>query len=127
MKTGVKLLVGSEEQQFNVVVFVVADLGFLKDVLGHASSTATFGCLHCDCPQQSWSNSSAPKGNPKTVVGMASRGLKALSELGKHPSKETKEYKNFIRNNYGQWVLFQIPPILVNPTPTIPWHYRRKF
>ena len=105
MKTGAKLLLGSEERQFNVVVFVVADLSFLKDLLGHASSTATFGCLHCDCPQQSWSHSSAPNGNPKTVVGMASRGQKALSELGKHPSKEKRNtrtsFERTVVNKYA--------------------------
>ena len=98
------LLVGTDMLYFNIVVFLVADISFLNDILGHASSTMTFGCLHCDCPQQSWSQVNPPSGNTKTVAGMVKRGCRALSDLGHLPDKESKEYKRFIQDNLGQWV-----------------------
>jgi len=48
VKTGVTLSLNGENKLFNVVVFLVADLSFVKEILGKCSCTQTYGFFHCN-------------------------------------------------------------------------------
>ena len=106
VRHGISLNVFGEEEKFNVVVFLVADLSFVKEVLGRCSSSHTFGCFHCDLKIQSWSHPVKKTGNPHTIEKMKERGVKALCDLGDSPSKGSSQYKKFTMNNYAQWVSY---------------------
>ena len=47
---------------FNVVVFLCADLAFLKDILGKCASMSMYGCLHCKKMIKDWSETQSQGG-----------------------------------------------------------------
>ena len=47
VKNGITLKCQDKDETFNLLVFLVADLSFVKNIIGHASSTAKYGCFHC--------------------------------------------------------------------------------
>ncbi|XP_066917770.1 uncharacterized protein [Clytia hemisphaerica] len=119
VKNGIRLTLNGEvPEEFNVVVFLVADLAFVKEVLGKCSCTQAYGCFHCKLNINQWSSCKANIGESRTMNEMNVMGSAARSKLGDGPNKDSAAYKNLIANNYGQWapVLFEgvvielIPP-----------------
>ena len=47
-------LINGAQEHFNIVIFLVADLGYIKDIIGKCSSTALYGCYHCIKKIQDW-------------------------------------------------------------------------
>ena len=44
--------VDGNAEHFNILCFSVADLCFLKDVIGVCACTSTYGCYHCLLKQE---------------------------------------------------------------------------
>ena len=86
---------------FNVVVFYVADYSHKKEVLGRAAVTAKFGCPHCKKPLNQWGKLISPA-SVLSVEEMVTLGAKAERELGTSPDKDSTQYANFHRSNFGQ-------------------------
>ena len=105
VENGVTLSVQDKDEYFNILVFFVADLSFVKEILGKCSCTQTYGCFHCELKIQDWSSLKKKLGQAQTVLKMKTRGEKAQNELGPYPDKTTSKYKKFIMNNFGQWVI----------------------
>ena len=68
-----------------------------------------YGCYKCDLAIQEWNltnkGNGGPKcGNEKVVKEMARLGNLAVTKLGKHPDKNSKEYAQFWESHKGQWV-----------------------
>ena len=104
VNNGVVLQIHGSQEKFNVVVFLVADLCFVKEVLGHCSCIQTYGCFHCELKIDACSSPKIQHGEAKSIENMKIRGVKAINELGPTPKKESSQYKKFTKNNYGQWV-----------------------
>ena len=101
---GVSLLVGGEVEHFNVVVFFVADLCFVKDIIGQCQSTSMYGCYHCQLPADKWANKTRPTFIVKKVSEMKNYGDEAKKVLGDEPNRSSIAFKNFQQKHYGQWV-----------------------
>ena len=56
VRNGITLQVDGKNERFNIVAFLVADLSFVKEVLGRRSSSHTYGCFHCNFKIQSWAS-----------------------------------------------------------------------
>ena len=95
---------GSKTEHFNVILFIVADLSFIKEVIGKCSSNQTYGCNHCKLPIYDWAAINKKIGPIQSVVDMQERGDHARIELGLRPSKDSAQYKKFTDDNYGQWI-----------------------
>ena len=105
VKNGVRLTLNKEDpEEFNVVVFLVADLSFVKEVLGKCSCTQAYGCFHCKLNINEWSSEKPKTGESRTITDMNVIGSAARSKLGDCPNKDSVAYKNLIANNHGQWV-----------------------
>ena len=104
VKNGVTLSVDGVITKFNVIVFFIADLSFMKDVIGQSSSTSTYGCFHCKLPLQRWNLPGPKVGESKMVKEMAKVGETALEQLGETPDRDSAAFKKFQMNNHGQWV-----------------------
>ena len=89
------------KEHFNVIVFYVADLGHKAEVLGRASTTAKFGCLHCRKEINEWSKLSTPAA-PLSTQDIIKYGNKAGQALGEYPDKDTQNYTNVHHACYGQ-------------------------
>ena len=104
VKNGVSLFVNNCEEVFNVVAFLVADLSFVKDIIGQCSSISSYGCYHCIMPSKQWLNNERITADPKIISTMAKYGEEGLKTLGENPSHDSKEFKMFQKNHFGQWV-----------------------
>ena len=91
-----------EIEVFSVIVFLVADLSFVKEVLGKYSCTQSFGCFHCQLSNKLWDTKQPQKGIPQSIEKMQLRGLKALELVGNTPNKGSTIYKKMIAENDGQ-------------------------
>ena len=85
VKTGIVLEIDNQMEEFNVVCFFVADLCFVKDVIGQ-----------CSCTKK--------KGNPKTMEGITKFGMQAVKVLGKNLDRSSSTFTNFQQSHFGQWV-----------------------
>uniref|UniRef100_A0A7M5WU97 Uncharacterized protein n=2 Tax=Clytia hemisphaerica TaxID=252671 RepID=A0A7M5WU97_9CNID len=90
-------------EHFNVVVFFVADLSYVKEVIGKASCTSTYGCYRCEKPIHLWHAKNLVRANEQSQEQHAQLGKKAFEILGEQPDKDSPKYKEFIRNNLAQW------------------------
>jgi len=80
--SGIELVTKNGIEYFNVVCFFVADLCFVKDVIGACSCTSTFGCYHCKLTKNDWSALKKKVGLPKNVKEMVVKGEQAFTILG---------------------------------------------
>ena len=94
-------LINGAQEHFNIVIFLVADLGYIKDIIGKCSSTALYGCYHCIKNIQDWHAGVLNLSNPQTVKQYVADGEIGLKELGQIPNKESSKYKSFIKKHYG--------------------------
>lgn len=92
------------EESFNVIAIFVADLSFVKEVLGRCQCTHTYGCFHCQLPIKQWLSVKPKTGTDQSISKMSTLGEKALDVLGECPDKTSPKYKKFTMENYGQWV-----------------------
>ena len=60
-KDGIYLLVDGKKEHFNVIVFLMADIGLLEKMLGKCTSTSTFGSFWCNQSKSDWSKDKATK------------------------------------------------------------------
>ena len=104
VQNGVTLNIDSKEEQFNVICFFVADLCFVKDVIGQCTCTSLYGCYHCTLKSSEWISAVKKKGNPKTIEAITKFGVEAVRVLGKNPDKSSAAYTNFQQSHFGQWV-----------------------
>ena len=103
-REGLPILVDGVQEHFNVVVFLVADLGLLEKVLGKCSSTSIYGCFWCDKHQKNWDCLKADKGNGQSIAAMTKTGEEAEQVLGKEPDHYCSKFKNFQQSHLGQYV-----------------------
>ena len=94
-------------ERFNVVVFFVADLGFMKELCGKCSSVGTYGCYRCKKHINTWHSKSCDIGEEQTIKEFVKFGNKAVTELGDAPDREKPNFKAFQLAHYGQWVMLQ--------------------
>jgi len=105
VQNGISLqLPDKSEENFNVVVFFVADLGYVKEVIGKASCMSMYGCYRCTKKINDWDSEKCLLSKEQTVDNFRKLGQQAVTELGDNPNKESTAYKDFIRKNFGQWV-----------------------
>ena len=93
-----------KDENFNIVIFLVADLSFVKEILGKASCTQQYGCFHCELDIKSWASEELAIGEPQSIKKMEERGQRAFKVIGVNPNKDGAIYKKFIKDNFGQWV-----------------------
>ena len=108
VRNGVSLTVDGETTLWNVVVFLVADLCMLKEIIGQCQSTSTYGCYHCKLPKNDWTKSQPGANNwkpltaePKNVADLLQAGITALKELGNNPDHQSAEFKAVQLRLYG--------------------------
>ena len=102
---GLSLIVEGKIEHFNVVVFFVADLCFVKDIIGQCQSTSMYGCYHCQLPADKWANKNLPTFTAKNVSEQKRFGEEAKKALGDEPNRSSVAFKNFQQKHYGQWVI----------------------
>ena len=68
--------------------FLVADLCFVKEVLGHCSCIQTYGCFHCKLKIDAWASPKIQRFETKSIENMKIRGVKVINELGTTLPKE---------------------------------------
>lgn len=73
VKNGLNIKLGNKTVLFNVIVFLVGDLSFTKEILGRCSSTHTYGCNHCQLSIQEWSKKKLVTGQPQTINSMTKK------------------------------------------------------
>lgn len=101
---GIELLVNNEIEHFNVVIFLVTDIGLLEKILGKCSSISKFGCFWCDQQKDDWNIPGKSKGKLQSITDMISNGNKAIAELGTNPNHSTAAFKKFQQAHKGQYV-----------------------
>lgn len=101
---GVVLNVNGQDERFNVIVLLVADLCFTKEILGRCQCTHQFGCFHCELESSKWNTKKKSVGEKQSIAKMKSRGEVALKELGCKPNKDSAAYKKLTKSLFGQWV-----------------------
>ena len=94
----------STVEHFNVLCFFVADLGFLKNIIGLCACTSTYGCYHCLLEKDKWSLKIKQFGEKRSIAVMAELGEKVESVLGVTPDHNSTLFKKTQLANYGQWV-----------------------
>ena len=81
---GVVLQIHGSKEKFNVILFLVADLCFVKEVLEHCSCIQTYGCFYCKLKIGAWASPKILHGEAKSIENM-----RAGNELGPTPKKES--------------------------------------
>lgn len=104
VQEGIKLKFQGVDTTFNVVVFLVADLMMLKEVIGLCQPKSTYGCYQCKLPMQQWALIEPKTGDARNLTEMEANGLKAVETLGKKPDKDSPNVKKFQLSHFGQWV-----------------------
>ena len=102
---GITLTLNENEEHFNVVVLLVADLSFVKDIVGQCSSISMYGCYHCKLPSKDWILPLKKVGKEKKVCEMVKDGKLGFDTLGDNPNHDSPEFKKFQQSHYGQWVM----------------------
>ena len=103
-KQGLTLSVKGKEEHFNILVFLVADIGLLEKILGKCSSTSLYGCFWCNKHKQQWDNPKAPKGKAQSIPEMARMGKEGERVLGENPNHKSSQFTNFQQSHLGQYV-----------------------
>ena len=93
VKNGITLKVDGVDEMFNVVVFFVADLSFIKEILGRCSCNHTFGCNHCQLPIKKWNQTKLVPGTSSEISNMAEKGMIGEGILGRYPDEDSKIYR----------------------------------
>ena len=101
VRTGISLIVDNKPENFNVVCFMVADLCFIKDVIGQCQCTSLFGCYHCMMKSSEWTNMHRSTAKPKKISVMKEYGLKALKVLGENPKRDSAIFTNCQQSHAG--------------------------
>ena len=105
LKNGIEVnLPNGITETFNVVVFFIADLGMVKEIIGKCSTTGTYGCYQCTKKINEWHSKVYKLAKPQSVKDFKQIGEEAEKVLGKNPNRDTKTFKSFQQNHYGQWV-----------------------
>ena len=91
-------------ERFNVVCFFVADLCFVKDVIGQCQCTSTYGCFHCKLDINSWTSKEKKVGQKKSILEMNRDGEEAQKVLGIANQRENLLFKKFQQSHFGQWI-----------------------
>lgn len=109
LKSGIEITFSEDKiERFNVVIFFVADLGLVKEVIGKCSSTGKFGCYRCVKKIDDWHAKPCVLAQAQTVQQFKKLGELAESVLGKNPNRNESKFKTFQQNHFGQWVRFEI-------------------
>ena len=101
---GITLEVDGALEDFNLLVLLVADLCFIKEIIGQCQCTSLYGCYHCKMPYSSWTTKHRNYSQPKTIAEMVIHGKEANDVLGDHPDHLSSKFKNFQQAHFGQWV-----------------------
>nr|XP_047130118.1 uncharacterized protein LOC124810022 isoform X2 [Hydra vulgaris] len=102
VKNGLTVCINSNKtEHFNVILFLVADLCFINEVIGKCSSNQTYGCNHCKLPIYDWAAVNKKIVPIQLVVDIQERGEHVRVELGPRPNKDSAQYKKFTADNYG--------------------------
>ena len=105
VRDGISLLVDDQIEFFNVIVIFVADLSFVKEVIGQCQCTSIYGCYHCKMHIDNWSKPTRQKQlEPKSIKEMVKNGDAAKKVLGDSPDHGTTAFKKFQQSHNGQWV-----------------------
>ena len=106
VRNGISLMANRKMERFNIVCFFVADLCFVKDVIGQCQCTSLYGCYHCMLKNTDWISVEKKTGKPKNMKAMTENGLKAVCVLGENPDRGKSSFTNFQQSHGGQWVTF---------------------
>ena len=87
-----------------LLYFFVADLCFVKDIIGQCSCTSLFGCYQCIIKNTEWTTKKREKGTQKTMVQTTEDGEIALKVLGENPDRSSEKFTEIKRKYCGQWV-----------------------
>lgn len=104
VKHGVTLIFNDILEPFNIVAFFVADLCFVKDVIGLCSCISTYGCYHCLLKRDDWSAKSKKVGDDRSFSDISRKGDNILNILGPSPDHNSAKFKKVQLENHGQWV-----------------------
>ena len=114
VRNGITLEVDGLDESFNIVVFFVAYLSFVKEILGRCSCKHTFGCNHCQLPLSKWNQVKPTSTVQQNISVMKERGERGETKLGRYPNKDGKEYKDFASNNFGQYGKLLFDAIIID-------------
>ncbi|XP_066933511.1 uncharacterized protein [Clytia hemisphaerica] len=93
-------------EHFNVICFMVADLCFVKDVIGQCACTSLYGCCQCHQKNTEWKRLNRMKENEyktKTMSELNTNGVNALATLSKEPDRGSSKFTKFQHSHAGQW------------------------
>lgn len=93
-----------DNEKFNVLPTMCADLCFVKEIVGKCSCTSIFGCFFCKKNIKNWDQDVLEKSDPQTIEEMIVSGEQAVNVLGKNPDHSTKEFTSFQQSHFGQYV-----------------------
>ena len=108
VKYGVTLFVNGTLELFNVVAYFVADLCFVKDVIGLCACTSTYGCYHCLLKREDWLSKNKKIGSERSLSEISKKGENLSNILGPAPDHNTTQFKKIQLANHGQWVKFTL-------------------
>ena len=81
----------------DVVVFIVADLSCIKELLGRCSTSHTYGCFYCNLHHEHYDSLNKMTGNSRSINDMNENGEKAAAILGQYPDKYSGEFKKITK------------------------------
>ena len=119
---GIAICSGEDAENFNIVVFNIADVSHMQYVLGRVGLTVKYGCFRCNKEQGKWANTTSETAEPETVAEMVKLGEEALAELGPDPKNETTTYTNFHHRNCGQVQTVHVPSVIFEKIPPCGLH-----
>ena len=90
-------------ESFTVIVFLVTDLGLLKDILGKCATNGLFGCYWCKKNNLSWTEIKPSQCQSQTVAEFCKNGQQAVKVLGKNPSHSSSDFTAFQQSHYGHY------------------------
>jgi hypothetical protein len=91
-------------ETFNIIAFLVTDLGHLKESLGKCLCTSMFGCYWCKKNMLDWDNKKPTMSPLQKISDMVEMGKEAERVLGKCPDKSSAAYTKFQQTHFGQTV-----------------------
>ena len=103
---GVTLLLDGEYTYFNVIVFLVADLSCVKELLGRCSVNHSLGCFYCNLPSEQWDVLPQKFGTLHSLGDLEKMGAAAEEALGKYPDKYSSKYKTITKKKWTECIRF---------------------
>ena len=91
-------------ETFNIIAFLVTDLGHLKESLGKCLCTSMFGCYWCKKNMLDWDNKKPTMSPLQKISDMVEMGKEAERVLGNCPVKSSAAYTKFQQTHFGQTV-----------------------